>query len=76
MILYQKSAFMWRKRNFSLPQMHWLRLVALYTGLLERRHWIWIRLYHLWSPVVCYHGGVFQGSPHQRVKELQGKTEM
>ncbi|WFE12759.1 hypothetical protein P4829_12510 [Bacillus atrophaeus] len=28
------------------------------------------------SPVVCYHGGVFQGSPHQRIKELQGKTEM
>ncbi|MCY8933552.1 hypothetical protein MOE21_13040 [Bacillus atrophaeus] len=21
-ILYQKSAFMWRKRSFSLPQMH------------------------------------------------------
>ncbi|MCY8942918.1 hypothetical protein [Bacillus atrophaeus] len=28
------------------------------------------------SPVVCYHGGVFQGSPQQRIKELQGKTEM
>ncbi|ARW07388.1 hypothetical protein S101359_02382 [Bacillus atrophaeus] len=27
-------------------------------------------------PVVCYHGGVFQGSPHQRIKKLQGKTEM
>ncbi|MCY7945945.1 hypothetical protein P8891_14965 [Bacillus atrophaeus] len=26
------------------------------------------------SPVVCYHGGVFQGRPHQRIKRAARKN--